>query len=130
MKTWPKFNVHETFTWRLRSHVNVYIVSLGRVLSVYNNPASIYLVKVNSWIIRTIFEICSKLTIKREDDSIDIVLLSSLLILNRYTYCCGFSIVDFEKLMPVGNVLSFYEGKKRNPNEVIHMILLVLSLTH
>ena len=53
-------------------------------------PIDIYLFKVNNGNTRAMREICSTLTIKTPE--------RLLLILNRFTYCSGISIVDFEQV--------------------------------
>ena len=60
-------------------------------------PVSIYLFRVNNGNTRTIWEICSKLTLKTERCY---WLRSGIFIVNLtdFTYCSGIAIVDFEQV--------------------------------
>ena len=61
-----------------------------------SNSAGIHLFKVGNGIIRAMCKICSKLTIKQQNNVNDVVLVSLLLSLNRSHNCSGVSIFEFE----------------------------------
>ena len=66
-------------------------------------PAGIYLLKVYNRNTKTRCEICSNLTVKtperRQNDVIDVVLVSFLLTLNIFQTLSSVSIVDFEHVI-------------------------------
>ena len=87
-------------------------------------PAGISMLKVNSENTRKICEIGSKLTIKKQNDVIDVVLVS--LLLTDFTNCFGVSIVDFEL------VITGWATKKisfKKDETVIHFTSLLPLLT-
>ena len=61
-------------------------------------PASKYMLSFNNRNTRNRFEICSKLTIKHQNDVNDIVLVFLLLTLNTFRFFLSVSIVDFEQV--------------------------------
>ena len=83
-------------------------------------PAGILVLKVNSENTRKICEIGSKLTIKKQNGVIDVVLVSSLL--TDFTNCFAVSIVDFEQVNAdwVTKKISF-----KKDETVIHFTILL-----
>ena len=61
-------------------------------------PASKYMLRFSNRNTRNRFEICSKLTIKHQNDVNDIVLVFLLLTLNIFHFFFSVSIVDFEQV--------------------------------
>ena len=61
-------------------------------------PASKYMLRFSNRNTRNRFEICSKLTIKHQNDVNDIVLVFLLLTLNTFRFFLSVSIVDFEQV--------------------------------
>ena len=60
-------------------------------LKVY--PAGIYLFKVNNMNARSVFEVCSNLTLKHQNDVIDVILVSFLITLSiLHTFLCCFHV--------------------------------------
>ena len=63
--------------------------------SFYFSPASIYLLKVNNENTRTKCETCSKLIIKTPDSVSDVVLVSLILTLNKYSHVSVFPLLTW-----------------------------------
>ena len=55
--------------------------------------------KVNNRNIRARCEICSKLTIKHQNDATDVIMVSLLLTLNIFTPCPNVSVINFEHVI-------------------------------
>ena len=60
--------------------------------------SSTYLVEVNNGSTRKLCEVCSKLTIKTQNDVIDVILVVFLKNENRFKICFVHSVVKFEQV--------------------------------
>ena len=67
----------------------------------------IYLFRVNNGNTRTMYEICLRLTIMKQNNVATIALVSLLLTLNRFFLSCSVvNIVDFEKVLTACETMS------------------------
>ena len=67
----------------------------------------IYLFRVNNGNTRTMYEICLRLTIMKQNNVANVALVSLLLTLNRFFLSCSVvNIVDFEKVLTACETMS------------------------
>ena len=88
----------------------------------------IYLFKVNNWNTRTVCDICSKLTIKNQNDFFDVVWCLHCWLWTKLTNCSGDFIFDFE-LISTGNNID-WESSRWYTLAKVHVLTRLFVIIH